>query len=309
MKVVSYLKTVPAGNRNMQKPELLRQFVNGVNAAGDIGILHDQNNLLDCDVGMIQGWVYDKTTTEHLRLRKTIIKTQKLNKKHSATADANLFLYHDKTNPHGYLRYSFDGVFPRTGQYCDSEIDPTRWLQISKDTGINLQPYKTTGGHIVLMLQRNGGWSMGGLDVETWAISTIANIRRYTDRHIIIRSHPGDRFAKTYLKTLHNKLRGHHSLSISRIGTPYEKDMQNAWAVVNHNSSAAVGPIINGYHCFLTDPKNSQCAEVSNTDFKHIEKPLEYDREKWLQRISMMHWKFSELTNGTCWRHMRQFIS
>ena len=93
MKVVSYLKTVPAGNKNMQKPELLRQFVNGVNAAGDIGILHEQNNLLDCNVGMIQGWVYDNTTTEHLRLRKNIIKTQRLNNQHSATADANLFLY------------------------------------------------------------------------------------------------------------------------------------------------------------------------------------------------------------------------
>ena len=166
MKVVSYLKTVPAGNRNLQKPELLKQFVNGVNAAGDIGILHDQNNLIDCDVGMIQGWVYDKTTTEHLRLRKTIIKTQKLTGKHSATADANLFLYHDKTNPHGYLRYSFNGVFPSTGEYCDSEIDTTRWTQISQDTGIRLEPYKLTGGHIVLMLQRNGGWSMGGLNVE-----------------------------------------------------------------------------------------------------------------------------------------------
>ena len=97
MKVVSYLKTIPAGNVNMQKPELLKQFVNGVNAAGDIGILHEQNNLLDCDVGMIQGWVYDKTTSPHLRLRKTVIKTQKLNNKYSDTADANLFLYHNKT--------------------------------------------------------------------------------------------------------------------------------------------------------------------------------------------------------------------
>ena len=309
MKVVSYLKTVPAGNKNMQKPELLRQFVNGVNTAGDIGILHEQNNLLDCNVGMIQGWVYDNTTTEHLRLRKNIIKTQRLNNQHSATADANLFLYHDKTNPHGYLRYSFDGIFPSTGQYCDSEVDPARWTQISQDTGIQLAPIKSKGAHIVLMLQRNGGWSMGGADVEAWTINTIANIRRYTNRHIIIRSHPGDRFAKNYLQTLHRKFKGQSAISISKIGTPYEQDMRNAWAVVNHNSSAAVGPIINGYHCFLTEPRNSQCAEVSNTDFQHIETPLEYDREKWVQRISMMHWKFTELASGACWRHMRKFIA
>ena len=86
-------------------------------------------------------------------------------------------------------------------------------------------------------------------------------------------------------------------------------DLHKAWAVVNHNSSSVVGPIIQGYHSFVTDSTHSQCADVSHDDFHRIESPKEFDREAWLQRISMFHWKFDELRNGTCWRHMRQFIS
>ena len=61
-------------------------------------------------------------------------------------------------------------------------------------------------------------------------------------------------------------------------------------------------------HAFLTDPKDSQCREVANTDFSKIERPDHFDRLQWLRRISMFHWNFEELRNGSCWRHMREYI-
>ncbi len=86
------------------------------------------------------------------------------------------------------------------------------------------------------------------------------------------------------------------------------EDLLKCWAVVNHNSSSIVGPIVKGYPAFVTDPERSQCAEVAHYGFEDIENPKEFDREKWLQRISMFHWKLSELRDGTCWRHMREFV-
>ena len=86
-----------------------------------------------------------------------------------------------------------------------------------------------------------------------------------------------------------------------------EEDLRKAWAVVNYNSSSVVGPIIQGYHSFITDPETSQCAEVSNTNFQNIENPDEFDRLQWVRRISMFHWKFEELRDGSCWRHMRTY--
>ena len=149
---------------------------------------------------------------------------------------------------------------------------------------------------------------MKGLDVQQWALSTIKEIRKYSDRPILVRTHPGDKTARTYILSLSRSLQHMRNVTISNIGSALQQDLNNAWAVINHNSSAAVGPIIQGYHCFLTDPIDSQCAEVSNKDFSKIETPLEFDRQKWLERISMFHWKFSELEDGSCWNHMRKYI-
>jgi hypothetical protein len=157
------------------------------------------------------------------------------------------------------------------------------------------------------MLQRNKGWSMKGLDVQQWALSTIKEIRKYSDRPILVRAHPGDKLAKNYLDPRNTIIKNIPGVQISPIGTPVDKDLQQAWAVVNHNSSAIVGPLIKGYNCFTTDAESSQCAEVVNTNFSMIESPQQFDRQSWLERISMFHWKFSELEDGTCWSHMRNY--
>jgi len=40
---------------------------------------------------------------------------------------------------------------------------------------------------------------------------------------------------------------------------------------------------------------------------QYIENPLEFDREKWAQRISMFTWNFAELSSGECWSHMKNY--
>lgn len=307
MKVVSYLGSVPSRNSNRQKTDLLAKYVNGVNATGDTGILHPGHSLLESDVGVIQGWVYENTAPPHLKLRKQVIDTQKARRKYTVCADANLFNYKNKANPYGYLRYSFNGVFPTTGKYCDDVIDSSRWNDISSKLDIQIENMKTQGKWIILLLQRQGGWSMGGYDVEQWAIDTIGKIRQHTDRPIIVRPHPGDKKAPIYLNPTKTKLKNMPNVKISLQGRPLEEELLKAWAVVNHNSSAAVGPIIQGHHCFITDPLNSQNKEVSNTDFSKIDKPDHFDRQRWLQRISMFHWNFDELDDGSCWQHMRNY--
>jgi hypothetical protein len=307
MKVVSYYNVVPTVNNNKEKYLLLQNFVNGVNAAGDTGILHKGYNLLDCDVGLIQGWQHEVgKNAPHLKLRQSVI--DRTQNKHVVTADSNLFLYQTKTNqPHCYLRYSFNGIFPSTGNYCDTIIDPNRWTQIQRDTGARIENARR-GNHIVLCCQRNKGWSMGGYDVVNWIHNTVKEIRKFSPRHIVVRAHPGDKKARVYLDPKRTPVRNIPNLTISPLGTPLEQDLQNAWCVVNHNSSSIVGPIIKGYPAFITDPDKSQCAEVAHHGFKRLEKPKEFDREAWLQRISMFHWKLNELNDGTCWRHMRQFV-
>jgi hypothetical protein len=308
MKVVSYYDVVPSKNRSQEKFDILTKFIKGVNAAGDVGILQRGTELIEADVGVIQGWQHERgKNAPHLRLRQSVIDCTK--NTHVCCADANLFLYSNKTNkPHHYLRYSFDGVFPNTGQYFDSNPDPKRWQQISQDTGIFLDNKKYNNGHILICAQREGGWSMGQQNLDKWLINTCKEIRKYSDRPIRVRLHPKDNQTNRRATEISRLLRQIKFATLQSNRYSFEDDLKGCWAVVNHNSSSIVGPIIQGYNAFITDPKTSQCAEVSHHGFEKLESPQEFDRQKWLERISMFHWKFSELEDGTAWRHMRQYV-
>jgi hypothetical protein len=308
--VACYHRTVPNA-KSQEKIDILRLFSLGVQAAGDKSIDVNDCNYTSSDVGIIQGWLgHNAGLTSHLKLRNTVIKNQLKNNKYVITADSNLFLYANTSNkPHHYLRYSFNGVFPSTGIYCDTQVDTNRWKQVSKDLNISLKDYRTSGNHILLCLQRNGGWSMGNTNIQDWTISTINKIRQYTDRPIIIRPHPGDKQSKAILTpgNPHCRLPFSNNITLSTNQSIID-DLKNCWAAVNYNSSPVVGAAIEGVPIFVADKEKSQCAEIASADLAQIETPVLYERQRWVERLAMFHWNFDELKSGECWSHMRQYI-
>jgi hypothetical protein len=301
---VAYLGGIPPNNTNQEKPLILTNFCQGVTASGDAAILHKGMDAISCDVALIQGFVHEHgKDSPHLRLRKAAIDLQKRNNKRSLIVDSNLFLYSNKENPMHYLRYSFDGVFPTTGFYFDTDIDPVRWQKISRDLNLNLKSWRASGNHILLCLQRNGGWSMGGISSIDWMNNTINDIRKYSNRSIVVRAHPGDKKIKSILKI------NHKNVSLSTKENLVD-DLRGAWATVVYNSSPSVASIIEGVPAFLTDsiPQHSQSFDVANTDISNIENPIMPDRQAWVEKLSMCHWKFDELKSGEAWQYMRKFI-
>ena len=133
--------------------------------------------------------------------------------------------------------------------------------------------------------------------------STIAEIRKYSKRPIVVRAHPGDKKIGGYLKI------NHKSVSLS-INTDLRTDLQNAWATVVYNSSPSVASIIEGIPAFLTDPQpqHSQSVAIANTDISKIEDPIMADRQAWIERLSMCHWKFNELKSGAAWNFFKRYI-
>ena len=83
MKVVNYLTSVPRGNTNKQKEELIIKFHNGVQRIGDESHLMRGYFPVDCDAAVIQGWVYSDTRPSHLDLRKKVIDHQQKNNKYT----------------------------------------------------------------------------------------------------------------------------------------------------------------------------------------------------------------------------------
>ena len=300
-----YYAGIPVKNTKIEKSQVLTSFAIGARTDSSCVVTEiKEPNYSVSDIAVIQGWVHEYSqTTPHLIFRKKVIDGQRKAKKKVIAIDSNLFLYRDPGNSKTYLRFSFDGIFPTTGEYFDSIVDKSHWQSIKSTIGFDLQPWRTNGNHILICLQRNGGWSMQGLDVMTWCHNIIKEIKKYSNRPIIVRGHPGDKGTKNYLKI---------NLPNVKISTNENilDDFKNAWATITYNSSPGVASVIEGIPVFVTDPnaKNSQAYDVCNIDLKNIENPVMTERQDWIERISMSHWNFTDLESGKAWNHIRKFL-
>lgn len=305
MKVVGYLSGIPTKNNSPEKPAIIRNFIQGVKAKGDVGVNHQGFDVQDCDVAVLQGFIHERSKNlPHLKLRKDVVDRQRILRRRTLVVDSNLFLYLNNSNsPYHYLRYSFDGIFRKTGFYFDKDVDPKRWSRIKLDYGIDLKDYRQTGNYILVCLQRNGGWSMGNNDVLSFCSKTIEEIRKHTDRPIRLRGHPGDK--KTYAE-----LQKKYQNILSPGNASLVDDLKGAWATVIYNSSPGVASLIEGVPVFQmdADPGRSMYSEIANKDLSKIENPDLFDRQDWIERVSMCHWKFSETQSGEAWDFMKNYV-
>ena len=75
--VASYMKVIPPGNSNPEKPALLKNYIQGVNVVGDKGVIVNTFHPMDTDVAVIQGFVHaNSKQTPHLKLRRLIYENQ-----------------------------------------------------------------------------------------------------------------------------------------------------------------------------------------------------------------------------------------
>ena len=303
--VASYLMGIPPGNTNPEKPQIIVNFVEGVWAAGDKGQIVCDYTPVSVDVAVVQGFVHPGSKNgQHLKLRKDVFEKQQRDGKRSIIVDSNLFLYADKGNSNKFLRYSYDGIFPSTGEYCNANPDPARWELVSRRLGIKLKPQRKNGNDILICCQRDGGWSMNGEQLMPWLVKTVQQIRKHSDRRIVVRFHPGD---KNILN--HKRMLARYRLPnvIVSHAENILQDFASTYCLINYNSSPAVAAAIEGIPTIVLDPTKSQAAEVSHHKLADINNLQEFDRELWIQKMAQMHWTLDELKDGTAWRHLRQW--
>jgi hypothetical protein len=80
--------------------------------------------------------------------------------------------------------------------------------------------------------------------------------------------------------------------------------------VITYNSTPGVAASIEGIPAFITDPipQSSQAYAVANYDLNTLENPDLKERQQWIEKLSMCHWKYEELSNGSAWMHIKKFI-
>ena len=293
MKIAIYLTSIST-NKNAIKLAVLRRFGAGISKSTDQVEFVNGHDLIDCEVAVLLGFVHNDISSPHLQLRKKVLN----NHKNIIIIDSNLFQFANDNLKNYYLRYSLNGIFPTTGFYFDNKLDISRWKTISQQLGISLVPYRTNGNHILVCLQRVDGWSMGRTMVQDWLDNCVTEIRKYSNRPIIVRKHPGDK--------RQHQLNFSDQYTISK-NLRLINDLENCWATVTYNSSPGIASLIQGIPTFVTDKesKRSQTWPICNTDLRFIDTPTMLDRTDWINRISQCHWNEDEVASGLAWKFMR----
>ena len=76
--VNAYMKGIPPGNSNPEKPKLLEYFIEGVSRSGDDGKVITNFHHYPSDVAVLQGFVHPQSKhVPHLNLRREVLEYQK----------------------------------------------------------------------------------------------------------------------------------------------------------------------------------------------------------------------------------------
>jgi hypothetical protein len=295
--VVVYLSSLPRIADRNRKVETLQAFAQGARAQGANVLLQTDYRVVPARLAVILGWVGTKINGQHIQLRQSAIDFQRQSGNKIMSIDGSCFKFADPTSI--FLRYSLDGVYYNTDNYANKDSDPDKWAQVQQRLNLNMRPWRSTGDHILVCGQRDGGWSMKGVDMPSWTMQTVKQIRQHTNRRIVVRPHP--RFPMSM-----QLFRGIPNVTVST-GTTLEQDLKNAWASVFFNSSSCVASILAGVPVFAGD---TDCVawDISNKDLAGIETPALVDRAQWLYDLSAAHWTDAESQSGAIYQKFLPFL-
>jgi hypothetical protein len=301
MKVGIFYSSISNIHKALHKQQLMDFFRAGVLACGDKvkDFKSRYQDISGLDAGFILGYTLENN------YRRKIIDTLKLQKSAIIYVDSNIFSY--GRNTHQFHRYSVNSIYPTDGEYfLAKDLDRSKLSQIMDYHRLELKPWRENGEHILLLGQRTMSWNMLNRNGLDWLIGMIKKLRKYTDRKIVVRLHPGDHTYNIENRKKITELFNKSNVEISS-SENIKEDLINAWCSVGYNSTSNCASVIEGIPVYLDDPLNSWAKDVCFDKLDLIEKPEMPDRDEWLHKIANIHWGNYEIQDGTYWRKFKKF--
>lgn len=168
------------------------------------------------------------------------------------------------------------------------DLDPDRAAKL----GVHLKTATHTNPSIVIALQHDRSLQVANIgSVEDWVIHSIAQVRRHTDRPIVVRPHPRCRVKFSKLPAdvqlqQPRKLPGSYD--------SFDFDF-GCHAVINYNSGPGIQAAIAGVRPLV---HTSSLAHPVSIDVAAIEQPYVMDRQQWLTEICHTEYTVEELQQG-----------
>lgn len=189
----------------------------------------------------------------------------------------------------------------READFANQTFDGERWKKLN----IELKPWRSTGDTIIICGQhhRSHQWR-NNPTMNLWFEQQINEIRKHTDRPIVIRPHPrnptGFDISKWKNVTKVLPQRDYNTVD----DTDFKETLKQAWAVVNYSSNPAMMSVFNGIPVFVSE--QSLCYDVGNTSLSNINNPAMPDRSNWANKLAYTEWTTEEIKQGLPWQRIKK---
>lgn len=273
----------------------LEKFAAGLKRQGVNYFVHDGSNFRECDIAVFFGSWKQRTAAHHV-IKNQIVKSVPFIVLETPLLGREI---HDK---HRYLRIGVNHFLDNVGNFNNKNCGPERWNKISKELGISLHPWRKGGDYILVALQLPGDASLRGMDISSWARDTVFEIRKFTDRPIVIRPHP---IIRKYNQKLISEACKAPNVTFIDPGKISLKDhLQSAWASVTYTSGMGIDSVVCGVPGFGMN-EGSFIYNLEH-DLSTIEQPRLYDRSQWVYNLSYAQWSYDEMAEGLPWLHLKE---
>lgn len=308
------IKTFLQTTRDFNEHEILQRFYEGIRSYSIANMLSVECSIdiddvyTPCDVAIMFGSWKTREKGHHV-MRTSIAQT------------ANCFicietplLNRSMCELHTQYRIGVNGFLNNSGIFTDSREDypSDRFEKLN----ISWPGWKKSpDGHILLMLQLPGDASLRGQNIYEWAFHTVQEIRNYTDKKIIIRTHPlaplrpGDEFYDFFFK-LHQENIIDVSLSYAS-NTCLSQDFNDAYCSISYTSGSAIDSILHGIPTIAVDPGNFTY-EISShyiNEILNVKEETSEQVHRWLNRLAYHQWSIEEMYNGEAWEYLYPIVT
>jgi hypothetical protein len=179
----------------------------------------------------------------------------------------------------------------RAADFGSGAIDTDRPNKLK----LKLKPWRKDGEHILICAQHSKSEQWRNMPtLERWLHDTIIELRKNSQRPIVIRSHPRcpvrDNFRMFDRVTLQNPVH------IDGTYDDFYLDFSNCWAVISWSSNPGPQAVIAGIPAFVGF--DSLAYDVANHDLANIESPHMPNRDNWLLNYAHTEWTVDEIRSG-----------
>lgn len=142
--------------------------------------------------------------------------------------------------------------------------------------GVELKPWRTDGGHILVAPNRSFGVGKQVMP-EDWARQVVERLRGQTKREVRVRPHPGNDAPQR----------------------PLAADLEGCWAAMVWSSGAAVHSLLAGIPTFIAAPFHILKGAGAGGS---LDEPVMPDRLPHFERMAYAQWRLDEIESGLPFR-------